>query len=522
MLNNLKLSRNTWFWTLISLLTILVSCQLYLTTTWGAGLSPDSIAYIKGAKSILKNWNLTGTGTHFPPLYPVLIALTSLITGDILTALRLLQITITALNFILITLIVWKATNKALLPTILCSLLFVTSQSVLYVHTMAWSEGLFCCFTLLGFYFLALYFEHEGRRFPALTFSAVSIALAFLTRYVGITLVITGCITLIIYADGKKLKRTATALYFGFISSLPMLLWMGHNWLSHNTATDRTIVFHAVSLTRIKIGIHVFLNWLYLPQEYPFILLIMLVLVATFHFIYSKDTKTDQSNKTFEIFSIFILIYISFLLIAITLFDAHIPLKVRILFPVYLAFIPGLLVILGHRIKQTKSIRLVSYPVFFALFLLAFAQIGLQQEYLSYASTNGIQFASKRWIQSEMLQWLKKLPQDTIIYTNGPDAVYIIANRPSKMIPRVISPGDRTENKHFVNEIKEMAAQVSNGKGVVIYFDIITWRWYLPTIKQLSQILPLQLKYRCRDGIAVGIRSLAANSLTNKNKRSAN
>lgn len=501
---NVNLSKNTACWWITSLLTMFISYQLYQTTTWGVGLSTDSITYLEGARSILKNWNLNGIGTHYPPLYFILIALTALITGDVLEALRLLQLLTIALNFILFTLIIWKGTHKALLPTILCSLLFATSQSVLYIHTMAWSEGSFCFFALLGFYFLAHYLEHKNNRFPTLTLSALFIGLAFITRYVGITLIVTGVIALALYVSGNKTKRITDCLYFGFLSSFPMLLWMGRNWFVSNAATIRQLVVHTISIEKIQAGMQVLLSWLFLPSNYLFILLIILLLITITYVVSMKRLDTKHLNRTSEICFIFIFIYIPFLLVSISLFDAHTPLDVRILFPVYLFFILGL-VVLSHRVYHTKSIRIVSYVMFFVLFLLAYAQFGIQKQYLSYASTNGIGFASKKWAQSDMLQWVKTLPKGTIIYTNGPDAIKIIANRSSKMVPRLVSPGDRTNNKNIQSDINDMVSKISDNKGVIIYFNGITWRWYLPTIKQLSQALPLKLKYRGKDGIAVEI-----------------
>jgi 4-amino-4-deoxy-L-arabinose transferase-like glycosyltransferase len=507
---NINLSKNTVCWLVTSLLAMFISYQLYQATTWGAGLSTDSITYLEGARSILKSWNLDGIGTHYPPLYFILIALTALITGDALEALRLLQLLTIALNFTLFTLIVWKGTHKALLPTIICSLLFVTSQSVLYIHTMAWSEGLFCFFALLGFYFLANYLEHENNRFPTLALSAFFIGLAFITRYVGVALIVTGVITLALYVSGNKTKRITDCFYFSFLSSFPMLLWMGRNWFISNAATSRQLVVHPISIEKVQIGIQVLLSWLFLPSNYPVILLLILLLIAITYVVSINNLDTNNINRTFEIYFIFIFTYILFLLISISLFDAHTPLDVRILFPVYLSFLLCL-VLLSHRVYHTKSIRIVSYLMIFVLFLLAYAQIGIQKEYLSYASTNGIGFSSKKWSQSDMLQWVKKLPQDTIIYTNGPDAIKIIANRSSKMVPHLVSPVDRTENKNIQSDINEMVSKISDNKGVIIYLNEISWRWYLPTIKQLSQTLPLKLKYRGKDGIAVEIHPQIVN-----------
>jgi len=503
---NINLYKNTVYLWVTSLLMMFISYQLYQATTWGAGLLPDSITYIEGARSIFKNWNLDGIGTHYPPLYFILIALTALITGNTLEALRLLQLLTISLNFIVFTMIVWKGTQKALLPTILCSLFFVTSQSVLYIHAMAWSEGTFCFFSLLGFYFLGQYLEDKHNRFSTLTLSALFIGLAFITRYVGITLIVTGIISLALYSGGNKIQRLKDCFYFGFFSSFPMLLWMVRNWFVSGSVTSRKLVVHTISIEKVQAGLHVFFQWLFIPNNQPIIFLVVLILIAIIYIISIKDIATKQLNRTAEIYFIFILIYIPFILISISLFDAHTPLDKRILFPVYLFFGLGF-VLLAERIYHIKKIRTVCYFMFLVLFILAYAQFSIQKEYLSYARTNGIGFASKKWIQSDMLHWVKKLPKDTVIYTNGPDVIKIIAHRSSKMVPSIFFPVNQTKNNNIQSDIYDMVSEISDHKGVIIYFNGITWRRYLPTIKQLSQVLPLKLEYRGKDGVAVEINS---------------
>lgn len=500
------LSKNTLFCSVTIIFTLLMSYQLYQATTWGAGLSTDSITYLEGARSILKNWNLEDIGTHYPPLYFILIAVTGLITGNALDALKTLQLITLAISFIIYALIVWKMTNKSFFPAIICLLPFVTSQSVLYVYSMAWSEGVFCLFALLGFYFLASYLEKENNKLYILAFSALAISFAFLTRYVGITLIGTGIITLAFYSSQDIKKRLTDSLFFSFFSMTPIFLWIGRNWLVSNAPTSRHLAIHPVSLDQVKAGIQVLLNWLFIPKNFSFTLLLTVLCIALIYIQCTKYTKRQYINRTFEICSIFIFTYLPFLLISISLFDAHTPLSSRILFPIYLLFFIALGA-LSFRAYTTRRIQLAGYLLFFLLLILSYAQLERQQQYLLFAKTNGIGFADKIWTESETLHWVEQLPPDCIIYTNAPDAITIIAHRSSKMVPVLISPLDRNTNTHFPRDIKKMKSEISEHNGVIVYLKRITWRWYLPTLKQLSQQLPLELLYMGKDGIVVSLKN---------------
>ncbi|PIE69203.1 MAG: hypothetical protein CSA21_03525 [Deltaproteobacteria bacterium] len=500
----LNVSKNKLFWWISSFLTIFLCYQFYKATNYGVGLSTDSIGYLEGARDILKNFNLKGIGTHYPPLYFILIAMTGLITGDALEALRWLQLCIIALSFIIFALIIWKGTNKTLLPAITFLLLFITSKPVLYIYTMAWSEGLFCLLALLGFYFLVNYLEDKNAPLYFLAFSALFIGLGFLTRYVGITLVITGIIAIVLYTKGNLKKRIVHCFFFSFLSLIPMFLWVGRNWLTSSEATSRRLVVHIIPMEKIQAGVDVLLNWLFISSDYPFTLLTIITLLVAIS--YTISMRNIYLNKTVEVCFIFIFTYISFLIISISLFDAHTPLDERILFPVYLFFILGIS-LLCYRAYSEKNIRSAGLFMIFIIIIACYNQNKLQQEYIFYAHANGIGFSNKKWVKSSILQWVKKLPQNTIIFTNGPDAVKIIANRSSKMIPRLSSPLDQIKNKNFERDIKNMVHELSGNKGVIVYLSDINWRWYLPTAKQLSQVIPLKIIYKSNDGVALEIQT---------------
>jgi hypothetical protein len=368
---------------------------------------------------------------------------------------------------------------------------------------MALSESSFCFLTLLGFYFLADYLEQKKGTFLTLTLSAISIGLAFLTRYVGVTAIITSLIIITCYSENNFKKRFLDCFYFSTLSLLPMLLWMGRNRILNDTATGRHLKIHTISVEKIQGGLEVLLNCLFLPSNYAFTQsIILIVVIVTIYLITLKYLDTKYLSKFCEICFIFISIYTLFLLISISLFDAHTPLDIRILFPVYLFFILGF-ALLSHRVSLVKKNQYISYLLFFSLFLLSCAQFVVQKDFILRVASNGIGFAGKQWHQSDMLQWVKNLPHDTIIYTNGPDPIKIITNRHSLLLPCKVSPVDRSKNENINKELNDMIANLSTNKGVIIYLDRITWRWYLPTLEELRQEIPLKLKYKGKDGIAV-------------------
>src|SRR5687767_13052410 len=73
-------------------------------TRWGVGITPDSIAYIAGARSVLSGDGFAMPGaepapiTHFPPFYSFILAAIGVIGPDPLTVARWLGALVFAAN----------------------------------------------------------------------------------------------------------------------------------------------------------------------------------------------------------------------------------------------------------------------------------------------------------------------------------------------------------------------------------------------------------------------------------------
>ena len=73
--------------------SLIVALFIILSMTkWGIGIVPDSVSYISGARGIPIKGNLNSLGTHWPPLYFIVAAVSGLFHENLLTSLKWLQI----------------------------------------------------------------------------------------------------------------------------------------------------------------------------------------------------------------------------------------------------------------------------------------------------------------------------------------------------------------------------------------------------------------------------------------------
>jgi hypothetical protein len=119
---------------------------------------------------------------------------------------------------------------------------------------------------------------------------------------------------------------------------------------------------------------------------------------------------------------------------------------------------------------------------------------------------NGSGYSGKAWVESELIHKVRALPSGTLIYTNGPDAIYILTGRPAYSIPHKIIVKNRKTNKNYLTELKKMEERLKTQRGVLVYFYRQRGRWYLPAEEELKAKLPLVLKDTGGDGLIYAVK----------------
>lgn len=484
--------------------------MIFVATRWGIGLTPDSTVYIGAARNIVRKLGLVhppGTPmTHYPPLYPLTLAGASVFGTDPLHSARWVHGFLFAANTGVLGYLFYRASGRSIIGWSLGSILLITSPAMLLIHSMAWSEPLFVFWTLLSLIGLAGYLETSRR--SSLVLAAVFTALAFLTRYIGASLALAGAAAVFLFSKNPVLQRIRHAALFGAISVFPMVLWMIRNRLAAGTATNRALVIHPVTGGQVEemlatVGAMMAPGWTPNPVQAGIYLAALCLLGAAFRL----KRRTIQADGDFSsdlpafpaAASVFLLCYLVLLMVSISFFDAHTPMDVRILSPVYIL---GLSVLTCLALQMRRAFRRPFYALGVVAVVLGFsvAQVFILKTDLRALYENGIGYASRYWQVSELMAGVKALPRQTLIYSNAPDALDILADRPARMIPNLFNPGIRRKNSNFQQQISHMMQELAQKDGVLVYANRIDWRWYLPTAEGLRRHLPLNAVYQGDDG----------------------
>jgi len=87
------------------------------------------------------------------------------------------------------------------------------------------------------------------------------------------------------------------------------------------------------------------------------------------------------------------------------------------------------------------------------------------------------------------------------IYSNARDALVFLTRKEVRKIPREADPILGKPNPSYRAELEAMRDDLVLHDGLVVYFDTVDWRWYLPSASDLQKELGLQVKASAADGV---------------------
>jgi 4-amino-4-deoxy-L-arabinose transferase-like glycosyltransferase len=483
----------------LALIALIGMTLIIRATPNGLGLSDDSIAYIAGARSMVDGngyreaWLASnGPVTHFPPAFSSVLAFFGFLGIDPLRGARWVNALIFGLNAWLLGILAWRMTPSLTAGLVLAAL-FVFSSEMFQVHAVTMSEPLFIFLSLLSFWMFDLHFERRGggEGWLWLIACGMFVGMAYLTRYAGLALAATFIVALLILHNGWKKKLLSTGIFLA--SVIPWALaWSIRNRLIAGNTTNRAFAWHPLTSEQIQPGLRVFSEFL-IPIEswrqailktglieglIVLVLGVVLVWVMMTGWKYLSKTQTltpDPSPKgrgkqpAKEVISfttgLYIFAYLASIVASMLMFDAATRFRLRILAPVLVSLLI-LLVAYGVWVRSRQR----EVVVVLALLFLG-VSIYRQSQTVNAWSKSGLGYASFQWYDSKAMDFLSELPQDVMIYTNEPGAVYLYTGRGCYVLPDRFDSATALVRADFEAGVTGMQANINSGKAVLALFD---------------------------------------------------
>ena len=485
---------------------------------WGAGLSYDSAIYVAVARNLLGGRGLSVSFdpgqfvplTHYPPLYPAVLAGVGLSGIDPVDGTRWLDAVLFAANVVMTGMLVYFATRSTG-AAVLTALLFMSAPPMVLVHTMAWSEPLFIACEISSLLFLACYLKEPHVK--TLAAAALAAALAWLARYAGVALVATGALAIAWHGHGSWKKNLTRSAVFALLSCSPMAAWLMRNYLVGGTPTNRILMFHPPARASLSGGFDAIAGWFFptvgwfLPtgDSLRAALLILLMLICAYAFLVWRSSaigfESDHRDGKVDSLAFFCIgSYLAVLLLSVSFFDANIPFDRRIFAPIY----PPLLVLgatawTGLPASSEKGRWLRRVGVGLAVILFS-SQITGTGPSLALGYREGVGYAGRAWHDSPLVGRLMNLRRAPL-FSNAPDAVYLVTALPAFGIPAKVDSHTNLPYVGYAAELEALRVRLETESGVLAYFNTITWRWNLPSEAELTERLDLRVLAREADGV---------------------
>ena len=422
---------------------------LFISMAQGVGVGGDATIYITSARNLLAGKGLgliNAAGDfrlipYFPPFYSLVLAVPGLFTDNLPLAALVLNLVLHAGLVFLIT--YWTiSVSDNLFPGLLLGMLLAGSPIIIPAASWAMSEPLAI---LLGFSGLILLEKSlvEDQRF-AFWVSAILLGLSFLTRYSSAAF-IGAAVLLIFFFEGETWKkRFLRAFGYGFVSVIPMIVWLVIDFTKTNTVASRSMLsgktaeLWAAFLPKIK---HVFVLWI-LPDSLSatmpgflvtfisiFIVLFTVGCLAGSVYALRGGTQYPRYARMFFLLSAMNLLYL--LLIVFVSLNTYPPITIntRMLLPVYISnfwLIYLLFALFGeynHRLSRTFVFNT-------ALFLFTALCCYRGYRIASQNAIDGLGYNSTTWKNSETIAYIREnIPEDKTIVTNEETALLFLLDR---------------------------------------------------------------------------------------------
>jgi len=502
------ISRLTYLIALLLLAAASVAVVCYATRE-GMGLSVDSDQYLQAARQIRAGRGVTLPTpdggmrplTHFPPLYPLVLAGTSRLGTELETAARVVNVILLVGSVHLAGMIFRRGMGMTRRGSLVGVALLASAADLVMCHTRVWSEGLFVFLLLAALALLGAFIE-RGRR-AAVIGAGVVTALAVLTRYAGAGLVLAGVIALLVVARHRSWRqRLVDVALFVAISCLPAAAWVTRNVSQTGTAANRAAAFHPPSREALEEGLDAIGEWARpLPPEW--LIVAALVVVAV---ISARNARREgrPPRPAALATACFAAVYALFLLASVTFADAHTQLDARILAPLHVAVTIGVVAELSRSSLPASAGRWArAWPL--ALFVLAMILIagraGRAGVFAYQAPDEHLGLGVRHWRTSDVLGYVRRLPADALIYTNRRAVVQLHTGRLVRELPAQVhavtrEPADAADVQR---RLARIAHDLRARAGYVVWFSAVDATRLVPE-DQLRRDLDLQLVYAGRDG----------------------
>ena len=499
-------------WKLFPAILGLIGAGLIILATdrFNAGASPDSVLYLSTARNIANGKGITsmfGPMVDGMPLYPLLLGFLGYIFhSDPLILARFVNALLFGL-IVYLSGILFKRHLKSLTLVYLGTVSVLISFALVDVSLWMWTEPLFIYFVLLFLFFSEIYIDK--RNMTSLMMAAFSISLATLTRKISFPVIFIGILYILLFNKDRLITKFRHLFVYIFISLLPVMVTLIRNYIlsgflfGANYSPVGKVSFKVALTNTYQLATRILdliINW-FIPETITSrytLMLLCLILGIIIGLNYQKTWRKPTGLLLIFPVLLFIIGYIGTLLLIEGPYNYLDP---RYVTPIC---IPVMLLYFIMAEKWLMPVLLRFNLKYGSLIFVGGMVIGLVYpalktiQHLRDHMLEGKGYTGLAWETSGTIQYLIQHPQldsECEIYSNGPDAIYLLTGMITETSPKTEARGGVTD----ISLLKDTWPEES--KACLVWFDnIVTWEKNLFSPEELMTIVNLEEVLQFQDG----------------------
>lgn len=478
----------------------------------GPGITVDGAEYLQVAKSFSAHGSLSmpyqswdepfQVPVHlrpdvplsiFPPAWPTALGLSAAATRtDPLRVARVLDIVFIAAITCLVGAVVLRNTRSRLSAAI--AMLLMGLPELLIAHAQVWSEPLLL--VGMGITLLALHRRLLGDiRMRWLVVAMCGIAISVSTRYAGLGIALGAVVAVIVPRTPALRHRLRAAALLATAAAVPAAAWSFRNLTAIGRPSERAVGWHPPRWAEVRQGFDVMATWFVGWSNVRGLMFGLLLAVLAMCGVRAWRAGRLREPTIGLLAGAIAVSYLLVVFVARTVLDANVPMDGRVLLPVFPLMIVG---ILGSRPESSRPRRAI-----FALALAVLAGFVARDASLIAQFPDGqvSGYTSARWEASPTLDYLRRLPDTTVIVTDAPDAIHLyLDHRLTLFIPLRSDLYTGGRNHNYARQVASVAAAIRGRRAVIAFFSRPTRGRFRRVAPGLADALQMVRSRTFKDG----------------------
>ena len=486
---------------IVIIISLMGSLMIFYSTYWGPWVFSDSTEYIVSARNLIAGHGLGlyGPSGSFhplslhPPFYSLVLSFFGLFGADLVTTARWIDISLFGLIILLVGIALYTFTQSSWL-SIIGSFLLFSMPGLVDIFSGAMSEPLFIFTGLAGISLILLFLRNN--QYIVLLAAAMFSGLSILTRYSGLSFIITGIIGLLVFSHRPWKIRIRSILIYGVVSCLPIISWLV--WLKSQSISASTFLINANlsgQISKFRLGVmEIFWSWLPFTSLLPqytynlarnlliiFIFLMLVFLSLSALKMHQNNQKVFPSNNGLLFAGLLIVFVIAYLFVFGFSYFFTYPtpdLNGRTFLIVQVAAVIGTFLLFLFFVRAWPSVKWLNLIPIFLSIGISISYLHDSIEIVSKYHQFGSGYTSCNWRKSGTILLVEQLSPNIPIITNETALVLFYTGRPAYEISELIDREPQDITNRYGDELNDPAQKAfrKNGAALVL-FNSSVWQF---------------------------------------------